>query len=102
MRVQLLADHTFTHVGGTTVMLHAGSIIGTNAGDYPLSQIANFAVTVAMASLDAAATTAIGTEQTRMNGVVIPPGQGKASGVPVPQPHKGASVTANATKSWSN
>jgi hypothetical protein len=102
MRVQLLADHHFTQVGGTTIKLNAGSILGTGAGDYPIGQIANFAVTAAMLSLDGAATTAISAEQTRNSAVVIPPGQGKSSGIPVPQPHKGATVTANSTKSWNN
>lgn len=103
MRVQLLADHVFSHVGGTVIVLHAGSIIGANAGDYPVAQIANFAVTLAMTGLDAPATTALGTEQTRINAVVIPPGQGKASGIPVPQPHRGATVSSNnPNKSWDN
>lgn len=103
MRVQLQADHVFTHTGGTLIVLRAGSIIGANAGDYPVAQIANFAVTLAMTALDAPATTAIGTEQTRINAVVIPPGQGKASGIPVAQPNKGGTVGSNnPNKSWDN
>jgi hypothetical protein len=92
MRVQLLADHVFQLTGGRMIMLHSGSFVGANPGDYPVSQLLNFAVTTAMVALDGAATTAVAAEQTRMNAVVIPPGQGKTSGVPVPQPHKGATV----------
>lgn len=103
MRVQLLANHVFTHTGGTMILLKAGSFIGANAGDYPVSQIANFAVTLAMTALDGAATTALTTEQNRINAVVIPPGQGKTSGIPVPQPSKGQNVsTNNPNKAWDN
>jgi hypothetical protein len=94
MRVQLLADHVFQLTGGRMIMLHSGSFIGANPGDYPVSQLANFTVTTGMAALDAPATTAVGAEQTRLSTVNIPPGQGKTSGLPVPQPHKGATVQA--------
>jgi hypothetical protein len=51
-----------------------------------------------MVALDGAATTAIGTEQTRQNAGVVPPGGGGHSGIPAAKPHKGITINSG----WAN
>jgi hypothetical protein len=96
MRVQLLSNHVFRTASGSSITLVAGSFIGANPGDYPISQLAGgtIQVTTAMIGLDGAATTAIGTEVTRQSAGVIPPGGGPHSGVPAAKPHKGQTLPA--------
>jgi hypothetical protein len=94
MRVQLLENHVFRLANGSSIMLVAGSLVGANAGDYPISQLAGgtIQVTTSMIALDGAATTAIGTETTRQTAAVIPPGGGPHSGIPAQKPNKGLSL----------
>lgn len=96
MRVQLLANHVFRLANGSSITLLAGSFVGANPGDYPIGQLAGgtLQVTNAMVALDGAATTAMGTEQTRQNAGVIPPGGGPHSGIPQPKPHKGVTLSS--------
>ncbi len=72
----------------------AGSIIGTSAGDFPLSHLTSgtLQVTSAMLALDGAATTALATEATRVSGA--------KSGIPSSKPTRGLTITGNSTKSW--
>jgi hypothetical protein len=96
MRVQLLANHVFRLASGSSITLVAGSFIGANPGDYPISQLAGgtIQVTSAMIGLDGAATSAIGTETTRQSAAVIPPGGGPPSGKPAAKPHKGQTLNS--------
>jgi hypothetical protein len=100
MRVQLLCNHVFTLANGSSIALMAGSFIGANPGDYPISQLAGgtIQVTTAMIALDGAATSAITTEQTRQSAGVVPPGGGAHSGIPQPKPHKGITLSSG----WAN
>jgi hypothetical protein len=81
---------------GSSITLVAGSFIGANPGDYPISQLAGgtIQVTTAMIGLDGAATSALTTELTRQNAGVIPPGAGPHSGAPVAKPHKGQTLNS--------
>jgi hypothetical protein len=96
MRVQLLSNHVFRTTSGSSITLVAGSFIGANPGDYPISQLAGgtLQVTTAMIGLDGAATTAISAEVTRQSAGVIPPGQGPPSGAPAAKPHKGQTLNS--------
>lgn len=95
MRVQLLCNHIFRLANGSSIALVAGSFIGANPGDYPISHLAGgtLQVTSAMVGLDAPATTAITTETTRQSAGVVPAGGGGHSGIPVAKPHKGITLS---------
>lgn len=96
MRVQLLSNHVFRLASGSSVTLVAGSFVGPNPGDYPISQLAGgtLQVTTAMIGLDSPATTAIATETTRQSAAVIPLGGGPHSGIPAAKPHKGVTLSS--------